>query len=969
MKSKLLSFLKSYRFQVLILLITTLLFIVNYLPKTYLTGWDNLQTELFPWLNLKRSFFAVWQEYQSFGLVSGLAHASDLIRSVFIWLISFILPQNVIRYVFHILMLFIGGLGLFTLLNTLWFKDKKIYSFIGALFYMFNLGTIQIFYVPYEAFSVFFAFLPLEIWGFLKLLESKNKSNLFLFILINFLATPQSYVQTLFLVYISILFCIVLGRTIETRSFLPVKMSILPFVLILFINSFWILPQTYFLKIQGNVVKDAKINQLANDNLFYENREKGTISNFLKMEGFYFDLSRSNQKPLFLEWKNHFNNNYFMFLQYFIAFVILLGIFKKKKYNYSLLLIYVLVLIALLNATPPFSWINDLLRQNDFVNRVFRSPFTKFIIPYSLLASIFFASGIKVITDFLYRFRLEIFKKYILLLVLLIIFLYSLPTFQGFLFSPSVKVSIPKEYIELTEYFKSIDKNKRITLLPDYTFWGWFYTRWGYDGSGFLWYGIEQPIVSRTFDVWSNKSESYFWEMKAALEAESVNEFEKILEKYNIDYLILDKSLLPISSTIRGLQYDRIEAMLSQSKNIQYIKKWKDLSLFEIKHPKKIENFISFSSLLPNIGPQIKITNKDIAYLNIGDYQTNIFKDYDKYFPFLDFMTQTNIAGKTWNIKEDNKNFEITRIMDLGSNNYNLATLSANIKQGLFAELGINGKGSIFITLPKEIAQTFNINSTEIDNCGLNKGNINVSKKHSLINIITSEGATACFNYDGPKLEQRDGYLVKLNSSYNKGRNLFFYILDKTKKQGYIETRLENGTEYHLISPRYYYGLGFSFNFQSNSYRNLISSNSLTALSIYKFPVDEIKNVTLINNNYQEKNTKYYDSFNSKKKNYYTYDINIEPSTPGILTLYQTYDSGWKAYEMKSPLSKTFPFLFGKQLKEHVLVNNWANGWVVNDKVDINDVKIIFWPQYLEYLGFLFLIFSFVWMIFWKKKS
>ena len=84
-------------------------------------------------------------------------------------------------------------------------------------------------------------------------------------LLINFLATPQSYVQTLFLVYILILFCIVLGRIIETRSFLPIKMSIFPFVLILFINSFWILPQTYFLKTQGNVVKDAKINQLAKD--------------------------------------------------------------------------------------------------------------------------------------------------------------------------------------------------------------------------------------------------------------------------------------------------------------------------------------------------------------------------------------------------------------------------------------------------------------------------------------------------------------------------------------------------------------------------------------------------------------------------------------------------------------------------------------------------------------------------------
>ena len=78
------------------------------------------------------------------------------------------------------------------------------------------------------------------------------------------------------------------------------------------------------------------------------------------------------------------------------------------------------------------------------------------------------------------------------------------------------------------DYFKNIDKNKRIALLPDHTFWGWFYHRWGYNGSGFLWYGIEQPIVSRTFDSWSSKSEGYFWEMKTAAEAENVEQFEAV---------------------------------------------------------------------------------------------------------------------------------------------------------------------------------------------------------------------------------------------------------------------------------------------------------------------------------------------------------------------------------------------------------------------------------------------------------
>ena len=95
-------------------------------------------------------------------------------------------------------------------------------------------------------------------------------------------------------------------------------------------------------------------------------------------------------------------------------------------------------------------------------------------------------------------------------------------------------------------------------------------------------------------------------------------------------------------------------------------------------------------------------------------------------------MTQANIDGKAWNIKENGKNFEITRKLGLDSTNYNIATLSANTKQDVFYEISINGKRSVLISLPKELAKSFNINNTEIDNCGLNRGHINVSKKHSV---------------------------------------------------------------------------------------------------------------------------------------------------------------------------------------------------------------------------------------------
>src|SRR3990167_10966482 len=123
-------FLKKYKYQILRFFIVLVLFSVNYKSGTYLSGWDNLQTELNPGLAVKRAVFSVWEEYQSFGLTAGMAHAADLPRTVFLWIMSFVIPQNMIRYFYHFLMLLLGGFGMFGLLAGFGFSG--LLSFLGA---------------------------------------------------------------------------------------------------------------------------------------------------------------------------------------------------------------------------------------------------------------------------------------------------------------------------------------------------------------------------------------------------------------------------------------------------------------------------------------------------------------------------------------------------------------------------------------------------------------------------------------------------------------------------------------------------------------------------------------------------------------------------------------------------------------------------------------------------------------------
>ena len=92
-----------------------------------------------------------------------------------------------------------------------------------------------------------------------------------------------------------------------------------------------------------------------------------------------------------------------------------------------------------------------------------------------------------------------------------------------------------------------------------------------------------------------------------------------------------------------------------------------------------------------------------------------------------------------------------------------------------------------------------------------------------------------------------------------------------------------------------------------------------------------------------------------------------------IIYLSQSYHPGWKAYEIKCQNSKLkcqiysfFPFIFGKEIKEHVLVNNWANGWRLEEPpkpANQSTLIIIFLPQYLEFLGVLLLLIIFTFLI------
>ena len=144
----------------------------------------------------------------------------------------------------------------------------------------------------------------------------------------------------------------------------------------------------------------------------------------------------------------------------------------------------------------------------------------------------------------------------------------------------------------------------------------------------------------------------------------------------------------------------------------------------------------------------------------------------------------------------------------------------------------------------------------------------------------------------------------------------------------------------------------------------------------------------------------------------YITNISILRGISSIVTLSQSFDPGWKAYLVNvkcqthlpdgqvsnvkcswiekfiDRAKKALPFLFGRELKEHVLVNNWANGWMLNSQESrvqstkcqkVTDsrasdcvlltVYLFFLPQLLEWLGFALLPIPFLMMWYTKKHE
>lgn len=824
--------------------------------------------ELDIWINLRRSFSSVWQTYQGLGLVGGMAHSTDLIRQLIILPITLILPLNLIRYLWHFGMIFLGTFGVYLGLSKT-IKLKQSSSFIAALFYLLNFGSVQNFWVPLEAFSTFWGFFPWLVFELLNYIHTPNHKNLRRLLFFNLLAIPSFYVQTVFIVYCLVLLIVF---TIHPKSFTSlVKIGL--------INSFWILPLVYFILTNLNSTTNGFGNLMSNEETFLRNLHRGNIIDFLLLRGYYYDFPK-NKNVLMDIWNQYFSSPIPFFTGISLGLTTIAGFivltFKKSQSIFEKFLIglFLLSAIALLTQVPPFAQINYFLRQIPLINQIFRSPFTKFITP----AVFSFSCLIAILTE---KAPLK-FEKYIFTLLSLVIIIFSFPSFSGNYISPEMRKDIPQEYLDLFTFLKKQDPNGRIANLPQGSFWGWTSYRFGIKGSGFIWYGIEQPILDRAFDVWNLKNEQYYWELATALQKNNSSDLNKIFQKYSIQYVLFDNNIFFPDEKIYNNISITTQELLENNSSLTKIGQFGQLTLYQtpyttqkylVNNPVSINNFNFYYS--------------DPAFFEFNNYINSNQPNY-KYF-FIDLFTNRLSSDENFHVTKNNQTITIKN---------------------------------------KDQSALFNIS---VDN--------SANSEYS-ISLPNDNKSLVVYNFPNAKLNQ--SYLVEINYRHISNLPTKVSAVSTNSRHKYFETKLDkntNDTTAWFIIPAHEtdeFQPGISFLFETSPIKQIPSQNQINFVKIYPFALDYL--ISQKTDNFLNLNSKY-------------------------IFYPQSFSTGWLAFYFDG-LKPVF-------LKNHVLANNWANAWTLPStpefqSVNMPKIHVFFWPQLLQYLGFIITVST---LIFALKKS
>jgi hypothetical protein len=540
---------------VVLLLIAILSFKTGY---SYLSN-DNYSPDLNPILTIQRSLQSpAWRSYRVLGFASESEQA-DIFRALLYYVLNIFFPTWSLSQIFALLCLFVGSWFTGLLASNLVKESKEArYSelvfLLSGIFYVSTLWTVWVYYQNMFPYITQFGFLPLLLWSIYNLTRKFNWKNALIVFVSSILFTSTCVIATLFVVdFIIIIFFTLIFTFFNSKRLKSVlKRFLVTIVLFLLTQLFWLLPFVHYTKnVSGDIINSQINRSITSSVIDLEARDQDALNSaklftrsIIEKEDEEYVFPRADEYA-----KYDFFNIVGLTPVFFTIVLLTFGIIKKRKLFIILPVSTFVIWFIIKNINPPlgilFSWAQDYI---PLFKQVFRWASSKTGNIYLLLVSISAPIGFIYLIDFLSSFLRKGLKIFLFVISSLVIILptlfYAQFLFTGDLLPQRALIEIPDEYYEVKDFIEKEGLiTERIVYLPPANNNYFRIYDWGFWGSNFISYIIPNPLMDLSSAIGSKYGEKAVLKFQQAFRAQDINSFNNLLKKYDVDYILVDKTL------------------------------------------------------------------------------------------------------------------------------------------------------------------------------------------------------------------------------------------------------------------------------------------------------------------------------------------------------------------------------------------------------------------------------------------
>jgi len=937
--STLLQIIKKHWGVIVLSVLFLLIFVANFPFGKWLIGWDSLTPEMNFWLNLRYALFAGWQPHYGSGALIGHGYAATLPHVLLTGLLNLFLPLQAIRPTFIFGCWYLGGVGMYFFIKKLLEKfqgkgDKKLPTIVTtllqistALFYSFNFGTTQIFYHPLEAFTVQFALLP---WTFL-ILESYfstgKKINLVFLFFISFIGSVQGFIPSSFLAYAISVCLFVFIKAIRRNFTLYFFRAIVCLVIIFLSNSYWLGTFSYYTLEKSDIFLNAYQNQIQTPQFLARTEKYGTLSSVITLKSLFLEGKLFNQN-VFEPWLTFLEKyNYPVVISYVIIFIFAISsiaittIHRKYRIFFPYVVLFLFFFSSLATQTPFFKEFNHILYEiSPLYEQAFRTAFTKVGLGYVFTLSTLYTVTIVWLLIIIHN---KLIQKFLSFVILIIVIGLIFPHFQGNSFYKQLKVSMPTAYEKIIHYFQNEPNEGYVVEMPLGCNDGWYSYNWGYTGSGFYWYAVEQSFLARPFDVWNQYNESFFWQTERAIRDNDLEMLDAIFSKYHARWILVDPNISHCRNEKSNEYVNQLESFFTTNPNYEKAFTTNEGVQEAVTiYKRKIETPVTVSTL-NNIEV---VTDKD-----------RVFEPGSAYIE----INPTNINDSFSLFSQKRNNKDSFTFFTSGEKKY--VTFASDQTSSITLPYENFLLGDVLYPKPCKSSDSNNVYEASYSEIG-----------DLISTTMYTKNGSDCASFSLYSREFSQGGFISFSALNKKGQPLKLIISDDLGQQ-YLEVIVTNFQNTYFIPPASPKSELLTIEFISQSFSPKESINELQNVSIgalidttagQQLKPEKIE-LDLIPIKFLNKNSIFH---------------SISGNTLAVLP--NSFDSDW--YLFTKTNNSSWWKVNSYSRAEHFRYNSWANAWITPP--DTTEAIVFYVPQFINFGGYGVLLICFIFLFLLKLK-